>query len=103
MAPSAIDNQENVPIRAKNGQTRVGLESTGSLDKFDSDDLTPVIGREFANTNIVEDILNAPNADQLLRDLAITSMSHPDVLVQPPNTKTQSHAGVLYSSEPKTT
>lgn len=73
MAPTAvsIESQEAVPLRSKT-VSRVGLESTGSLDKFDWDDLTPAIGREFAETNIVNDLLNAPDADQLLRDLAIT-------------------------------
>ena len=73
MAPSAtsIEGTE-IPLRSK-GSNKVGLENNGSLDKFAWDDLTPVIGREFAETNIVVDILNQPNADELLRDLAITS------------------------------
>lgn len=74
MAPSAIQTHEDVPIRAKHSQKKLGLTSTGSLDKLVWDDVTPVIGREFSDTNIVDDILNQPNADQLLRDLAITSM-----------------------------
>ncbi|CAN9149279.1 unnamed protein product [Alternaria alternata] len=48
---------------------------TGALDAgFQSEETTPVIGREYPNVNIVEDILNASNADELIRDLAITKL-----------------------------
>jgi hypothetical protein len=33
---------------------------------------TPVIGREYPEVNVVDDILNASDSDELLRDLAIT-------------------------------
>jgi hypothetical protein len=38
--------------------------------------MTPVIGNEFVKEtcNIVDDILNAPNADERIRDLAIMGM-----------------------------
>jgi hypothetical protein len=50
------------------------LKKSGILDStFEFDDLTPTIGREYSSARIVEDILNAPNADDLLRDIAITS------------------------------
>lgn len=49
------------------------LVLTGILDKFQYEDTTPALGREFANVNIVDDLLNAENANDLLRDLAITS------------------------------
>jgi hypothetical protein len=49
---------------------------TGALDAgFKFEETTPVIGREYPEVNIVEDILNASNADELIRDLAITSKS----------------------------
>ncbi|KAF1944440.1 taurine dioxygenase family protein [Clathrospora elynae] len=45
----------------------------GVLDTtFKFEETTPVIGREYPAVNIVDDILNASNADELLRDLAIT-------------------------------
>jgi len=50
------------------------LNLSGALEKFTYEDTTPVIGREFFNVNIVDDLLNANDADELLRDLAITSM-----------------------------
>jgi len=53
------------------------LKQSGSLKKFESEDITPVIGREFPSANIVEDFLNAPDGDTLLRDLAITSKYPP--------------------------
>ncbi|KAL3462781.1 hypothetical protein BJX64DRAFT_299343 [Aspergillus heterothallicus] len=47
--------------------------SSGSLDEFKSTVLTPVIGNEFpkGSINIVDDILNAPNSKERIRDLAI--------------------------------
>ncbi|KAL1898254.1 hypothetical protein Sste5346_003661 [Sporothrix stenoceras] len=47
------------------------LKLTGALNEFRSIDLTPTIGTEFPEANLV-DWLNSPNADALLRDLAIT-------------------------------
>lgn len=53
------------------------LEPTGALDQFQFEESTTVIGREYPTVNIVDDILKAKNADDLLRDLAITSRSPP--------------------------
>jgi hypothetical protein len=49
------------------------LRPSGKLDEFKWEDATPVIGREYPSINIVDDLMNASNADELLRDLAITS------------------------------
>ncbi|KAJ5691397.1 hypothetical protein N7488_012132 [Penicillium malachiteum] len=51
----------------------VRQHSSGSLDAFEPIMVTPVIGNEFTKgtCNIVDDILNAPNADERVRDLAI--------------------------------
>jgi hypothetical protein len=46
---------------------------TGALDKLQYEEVTPVIGREYVDVNLVDDIINAKNADDLIRDLAITS------------------------------
>ena len=51
---------------------REPLKLSGALDKYESFDVTPIIGREFVNVDLVE-LLRAPNSDELLRDLAITS------------------------------
>ncbi|KAI0916390.1 hypothetical protein AcW1_009813 [Taiwanofungus camphoratus] len=46
------------------------LKPTGALDKYEHVDLTPVIGREYLNVQLT-DLLNAPNSDELIRELAI--------------------------------
>jgi hypothetical protein len=51
---------------------REPLKLSGALDHLEHFDVTPVIGREFVNVDLVE-LLNAPNSDELIRDLAITS------------------------------
>lgn len=43
------------------------------LDQYESFDVTPTIGREYPKLNLKE-LLEAPNSDELIRDLAITSM-----------------------------
>lgn len=53
-------------------QPREPLKLSGSLDHFESFDVTPIIGREFVGVNLAR-WLRAPNSDELLRDLAITS------------------------------
>lgn len=51
---------------------REPLQLKGALDKYESFDVTPVIGRQFKDVNLKE-WLRAENSDELLRDLAITS------------------------------
>ncbi|KAL8807166.1 MAG: hypothetical protein Q9182_000848 [Xanthomendoza sp. 2 TL-2023] len=64
----------------QNGQSKLSqpfqtpkepLQLKGALDQYKSFDVTPVIGREFGNVDLAE-WLQAPNSDELLRDLAIT-------------------------------
>ncbi|OJD34292.1 family taurine catabolism dioxygenase [Diplodia corticola] len=50
---------------------REPLKLSGALDQYEHFDVTPVIGREFPSANLKE-WLEAPNSDELLRDLAIT-------------------------------
>lgn len=52
------------------------LKLSGALDHLEQFDVTPVIGREYVNVNLA-DLLKAPNSDELLRDLAITSKAPP--------------------------
>lgn len=49
------------------------LQPSGALEQFAYEDITPVIGREFPHLNVVDDLLNSPNADAMIRDLAIAS------------------------------
>lgn len=74
MAPAAVSNTESVPpLSGKVKLPPKPLKSSGTLAEFAWEDVTPVIGREFPTINLVDDILHAPNADDLLRDLAIES------------------------------
>ncbi|KXH32762.1 TfdA family Taurine catabolism dioxygenase TauD [Colletotrichum simmondsii] len=70
MAPTAIDTE--VPLHTSTKTSLpTPLKSSNSLEQHESFDVTPNIGREFPKANLV-DWLNAPNADELIRDLAIT-------------------------------
>jgi hypothetical protein len=71
MAPSAIN--VDIPVVTK-GAVREPLKLSGALSSYESFDVTPVIGREFPTANLAE-WLDAPNSDELIRDLAITSES----------------------------
>lgn len=51
---------------------REPLKLSGALDQFKAFDVTPVIGREFIDVDLAE-WLRAPNSDELIRDLGITS------------------------------
>ena len=53
-------------------QHKEPLKLSGALDHFESFDVTPTIGREFVGVNLAK-WLKAPNSDDLIRDLAITS------------------------------
>ncbi len=72
MAPS-LTTETAIP--AAPGPGKAPLKLSGALDAFESFDVTPVIGREFPNASL-KDFLCAPNSDDLLRDLAITSQSN---------------------------
>lgn len=69
------------------------LKLSGALDHFEQFDVTPIIGREYANVDLAE-WLRAPNSDELLRDLAITSkFNHVDIDTKSiPNTRDKNDA-----------
>ena len=79
MAPGIIsesngDNGSHQPAEnGKSQQHREPLKLSGALDGFKFEDTTPVIGREFADVNIVDDIMTS---EERMRDLAITSKQH---------------------------
>ncbi|KAH7325717.1 hypothetical protein B0I35DRAFT_405075 [Stachybotrys elegans] len=50
---------------------REPLKLSGVLDKYESFDVTPIIGREFVDVSVAQ-LLRDPNSDALIRDLAIT-------------------------------
>ena len=66
------------------GTAREPLKPSGVLDAFESFEVTPIIGREYPNASL-KDFLRAPNSDDLLRDLAITSKR--DTCALSPRTK----------------
>jgi alpha-ketoglutarate-dependent taurine dioxygenase len=72
MPPSATETDTQVPAELSFKTLKVSkpLEPTGALDKYESFEVTPIIGTEFPDLKVV-DLLNAPDADDLLRDLAI--------------------------------
>jgi hypothetical protein len=70
---------ETVTIQTKQTEVapethREPLKLSGALNSYKSFDKTPVIGREYVEGNLKE-WLRAPNSDELIRDLAITSRS----------------------------
>ena len=74
MAPGILnENNTSAQDPIVNLHALEPLKPTGALEKFDYEDVTPIIGREFPTLNIVDELLNAENADELLRELAITS------------------------------
>ena len=52
------------------------LKPSGALDSIEHFDVTPTIGREFPGASLKE-WLEAPNSDELLKELAITSKPIP--------------------------
>ncbi|KAI9147418.1 putative alpha-ketoglutarate-dependent sulfonate dioxygenase [Paramyrothecium foliicola] len=68
MAPSATESEPTLNLKTDRPQP---LKLSGALKDYEHFDVTPVIGREFPKANLA-DWLNAPNADELIRDLAIT-------------------------------
>ncbi|KAF4995227.1 hypothetical protein FGRMN_5258 [Fusarium graminum] len=69
---TTTETQRIVPINIEAGKYPEPLIPSGALDKFKYEESTPVIGREYSTVNLVDDIINAENADDLIRDLAIT-------------------------------
>lgn len=56
----------------QNLQQKEPLKLSGALNHFQSFDVTPVNGRELVGVNVAK-WLRAPNSDELLTDLAITT------------------------------
>ncbi|KAJ4983255.1 alpha-ketoglutarate-dependent sulfonate dioxygenase 4 [Stagonosporopsis vannaccii] len=64
-------NTKSTDAPAQSQYPREPLKLKGVLDQYKSFDVTPIIGREFVDVNLKE-WLEAPNSDELIRDLAIT-------------------------------
>lgn len=80
MSPAIIEDHNDHGVSSSKEATQQHypkpLRTSGALEQFKYEETTPIIGREFINVNIVDDLLNAENADERIRDLAITSMLH---------------------------
>ncbi|KAF8856096.1 putative TfdA family taurine dioxygenase [Acephala macrosclerotiorum] len=61
---------------------------SGSLDSYEQFDSTPTVGREIPTLQI-KSLLNSPNADTLIRDLAITVSERGVVFLRNQDTTTQ--------------
>lgn len=77
MAPSAVEVQTAadavlLPGKAAAPSTKSWVKSTGVLDQFEHIELTTVIGREYPNADVAA-WLQAPNSDELIKELALTS------------------------------
>ena len=78
--PSALPSSSPSSIRGGNEKARPRatepFEYSGSLDSYEQNDSTPTIGREIPGLQIKK-LLGSPNADTLIRDLAITGKCAP--------------------------
>jgi hypothetical protein len=76
MSTTATENTQTTVVaeqtKTPESVHREPLKLAGVLDQYKSFDVTPVIGREYIDGNLKE-WLRAPNSDELIRDLAITS------------------------------
>ena len=73
MAGDIAAQQHSLPVLNGNIKYPTPPRISGALGGFKYEESTPVIGREYINVNIVNDLLEGDNADERLRDLAITS------------------------------
>lgn len=71
MSPTAVDSTLVVPVATK-GKVAAPLQTTGALKDLESVEISPSIGREYPKADLAE-LLRAPNSDELIRDLAVTS------------------------------
>jgi hypothetical protein len=81
MAPSAAEVEAqttDIPVHpgkqaASATRTKPWIKATGVLDQHEHIELTPIIGREYPHVNLVS-LLQAPNSEELLRELSLISM-----------------------------
>lgn len=77
MAPGIAQVAVSSEVPTVKEGVRLPLRSSGSLKDFEQFDLTSVIGTEFREGIQLASFLDAPNSDELLRDLAILGISPP--------------------------
>jgi hypothetical protein len=69
-----VTSEHQTRLQTETWTHKEPLKLSGALKDIKSFDVTPIIGHEFQDVNLKE-WLRAPNSDELLRDLAITSTS----------------------------
>lgn len=69
---ASVNGVHNIGQHPSEGNFPQPLKLSGALDQFESFRSTPCIGTEFPKASLVE-WLRAPNSDELIRDLAVTS------------------------------
>jgi hypothetical protein len=69
-------NEQQVSELRSSDKALEPVELSGAIEHLRSEDLTPAIGREYYDVNIVDDPMNAENSDDRMRDLALASKSH---------------------------
>lgn len=77
MAPSAAASRAETTVPVTSAKTEATLlkpwlKNSGVLDEYESFDVTPAIGREYPHADLVS-WLQAPNSDELIKELALTS------------------------------
>ncbi|KAL2819299.1 hypothetical protein BDW59DRAFT_165163 [Aspergillus cavernicola] len=89
--PTVIE-QDRTTLRGGHPEARPRisrpLEYTGSLDTYQCQDLTPVIGREYQGLQVAE-ILHSAERDQLIQDLAVTISTRGVVFLRDQNVTPQ--------------
>jgi hypothetical protein len=80
MAPSATEAEVQTTstvhpgkLEALTSNAKPFPRRNGPLSKYEYFETTPVIGREYPSLNLVE-LLQASNSEELLKELALTSM-----------------------------
>lgn len=70
--PNILESHVETTKALSKSLQRKSLQSNGLINDYKWFDVTPVIGREYPTAKLKE-WLHAPNSDELLRELAITS------------------------------
>ena len=79
--PESLTAEILSPQPTKPALRRETMKLTGLLDAFKSKEVTPIVGTEFTDANVV-DWMKGPNSDEMLRELAVTS-TYNDILSLP--------------------
>lgn len=83
--PTAVQSASTSTLRGGHEQARPRLEQpltySNTLDSYTHHDLTPVIGREYYGVQVAE-VLKSENRDQIIKDLAATSIFNPILYIE---------------------